>query len=114
MDSTSKAQVATPSGSPIDEENPPTTKASPMVALEEEESETQNDSDPIPAGSDPLEEVLSRPTLDSWYESGSLFPSIPANMWLPPVGWEWLVRKEDAIAVAIWIPPFQEILDLKI
>ncbi len=80
MDSTSKAQVATPSGSPIDEENPPTTEALPMVALEEEESETQNDSDPIPAGSDPLEEVLSRRTLDPWYESGSLFPSIPANV----------------------------------
>jgi hypothetical protein len=64
----------------MDEENPPTTEAPPMVASEGEGSETQSDSDPTPASSDPLENVLARPTLDLWYESVSLFPSILADV----------------------------------
>ena len=63
----------------MDEENPPTTEARPMVASEGEGSETQSDSDSTPASSDPLENVLARPTLDLWYESVSLFPSILAD-----------------------------------
>ena len=98
----------------MDEENPPTTEARPMVASEGEGSETQSDSDSTPASSDPLENVLARPTLDLWYESVSLFPSILADAWLLPANWEWLVKREDATADAIWVPPFQEILDLKI
>ena len=74
----------------------------------------QSDFDTTPAGSGPLEGILARPTLDPCYESGSLFPSVLANAQLPPTGWEWLVKREDATANAIWVPPFQEILDLKI
>jgi hypothetical protein len=114
MASSSKAQAATPGGSLIDEENLSTTEVSPMVVSEEEESETQSDLDPTSAGLGPLEGILARPTLDPWYESGSLFPSVPADARLPPADWEWLVKREDATADAIWVPPFQEILDLKI
>jgi hypothetical protein len=64
----------------MDEENPPTTEAPPMVALEEEGSGTQSESDPTLAGLDPLEKLLARPTLNPWYESGSLFPSIPTDV----------------------------------
>ncbi len=85
-----------------------------MVVSEEEESETQSDLDPTSAGLGPLEGILARPTLDPWYENGSLFPSVPADARLPPADWEWLVKREDATADAIWVPPFQEILDLKI
>uniref|UniRef100_A0A2N9JB30 Aminotransferase-like plant mobile domain-containing protein n=1 Tax=Fagus sylvatica TaxID=28930 RepID=A0A2N9JB30_FAGSY len=55
----------------MDEENPPTTEASPMVASEGEGSETQSDSDPTPASSNPLENVLARLTLDPWYKSAN-------------------------------------------
>ena len=85
-----------------------------MVASEEEGSGTQSDSDTTLAGLEPLEELLARPTLNPWYKSGSLFPSIPADVRLPLADWEWLVKREDATADAIWVPPFQEILDLKI
>jgi hypothetical protein len=51
-----------------------------MVALEEEGSGTQSESDPTLAGLDPLEKLLARPTLNPWYESGSLFPSIPTDV----------------------------------
>jgi hypothetical protein len=79
MASSSKTQAATPGGSPMGEEIPATTEAPPMVASEEEDSETQSDSDTTLAGSGPLEGILARPTLDPWYESGSLFPSVLAN-----------------------------------
>ena len=98
----------------MDEENPPTTEAQPMVASEEEGSGTQSDSDTTLAGLEPLEELLAHPTLNPWYKNGSLFPSIPADVRLPLVDWEWLVKREDTTADAIWVPPFQEILDLKI
>uniref|UniRef100_A0A2N9FDI1 Uncharacterized protein n=1 Tax=Fagus sylvatica TaxID=28930 RepID=A0A2N9FDI1_FAGSY len=114
MASSSKAQAETPGGSPMDKENPATTEAPPLVVSKEVDSDTQSDSNPISAGSGPLEGILAHPTLDPWYEGGSLFPSISANAQLPPAGWEWLVKGEDATADAIWVPPFQEILDLKI
>ena len=96
MASSSKAQAATPGGSPMDKK-----KAPPMVTSEEEESETQSDFDLTPTSSSPLEEILAHPTLNPWYESGSLFPSIPADVQLPSADWEWLVKRKDATANAI-------------
>uniref|UniRef100_A0A2N9H2H3 Aminotransferase-like plant mobile domain-containing protein n=1 Tax=Fagus sylvatica TaxID=28930 RepID=A0A2N9H2H3_FAGSY len=114
MASSSKAQAETHGGSPMDEGDPATTEALPLVASEEVESDTHSDFDPISTGSGPSEGILARPTLDPWYESGKLVPSVSAEARLPPAGWEWLVKREDAVADAIWVPPFQEILDLKI
>ena len=85
----------------MDEENLVTTVAPPLVASEETDNDTHSDSDPISAGSSPPEGILTRPTLDPWYESGSLFPSVLAKVRLPPVGWEWLVKREDAVADAV-------------
>ena len=85
----------------MDEENPATTVAPPLVASEETNSDTHSDSDPILAGSGPSEGILARPTLDPWYESGSLFPSVLAEARLPPAGWEWLVKREDTVADAV-------------
>ena len=98
----------------MDEENPAPTMVTPLVASEETDSGTYSDSDPISVGSSPSKGILAHPTLDPWYESGSLFPSILAEARLLPAGWEWLVKREDAVVDAVWVPPFQEILDLKI
>ncbi len=58
--------------------------------------------------------MLGRPMLDPWYRSKERFPSILGNPQPPPTDWEWLVRKEDAVVDADWVPPFQEIRDLQI
>uniref|UniRef100_A0A2N9I9H3 Aminotransferase-like plant mobile domain-containing protein n=1 Tax=Fagus sylvatica TaxID=28930 RepID=A0A2N9I9H3_FAGSY len=96
------------------EEHPNPEAAPPLMAPEETESDSHSDSDPVPAGTGSSEEILARPILDPWYESGKMFPSVPAEAQPSPSGWEWLVKKEDAAADAVWVPPFQEILDLKI
>ena len=114
MASSSRAQTKTHGGSSMDERDPTPTVAPPLVASEEAESDSHSDSDPIPVGSGPSEDILARPTLNLWYGSGKLFPSVSAEARLLPAGWEWLVKKEDAMADAVWVPPFQEILDLKI
>ena len=80
--------------------------ALPPVASKEAESDTHNDSDPISADSGSSEGILARPTLDPWYESGKLFPSVLAKARLPPAGWEWLVKRGDAVADAVWVPHF--------
>ena len=72
----------------MDEENPAPTMVTPLVALEETDNGTYSDSDPISVGSSPSKGILAHPTLDPWYESGSLFPSILAEAQLPPAGWE--------------------------
>ena len=114
MASSSRTHAETSGDSPMDKENPAPTVAPPLVASEETDSGTDSDSNPISAGSGPSEGILGRPTFDPWYESRSLFPSVLAETRLPPAGWEWLVKREDAVADAVWVPPFQEILDLKI
>jgi hypothetical protein len=63
---------------------------------------------------EPLEEVLGRPMVDSWYRSSERFPSVPANLPPLPVDWEWLVIQEDATTDTAWVPSFQEIRDLQI
>ena len=114
MASSSKTPAKTRGASSMGEEHPSPEAAPPLMAPEETESDTHSDSDPIPAGSGSSEEILARPILDPWYESGKMFPSVSAEVQPPPSGWEWLVKKEDAAADAVWVPPFQEILDLKI
>jgi hypothetical protein len=79
------------------EENLATTEAPPLVASEEAVSDTHNDFDLISTGSGPPEGILARPTLDPWYESGSLFPFVLVDARPPPAGWEWLVKREDAM-----------------
>ena len=114
MASSPRTPAKTRGASSMGEEHPSPEAAPPLMAPEETESDTHSDSDPVPAGTGSSEEILARPTLDPWYESGKMFPSIPAEVQPPPSGWEWLVKKEDAAADAVWVPPFQEILDLKI
>jgi hypothetical protein len=86
MASSSRTQAETHGGSSVDEENPAPIVAPPLVASEEAESDTHSNSDPISAGSGPSEGILARPTLDPWYESGKLFPSVSAEARLPPAG----------------------------
>jgi hypothetical protein len=114
MASSSRTPAKTCGGSPMDEEHPGPEVAPPLVASQEIESDTHSDPDPVSAGIGSSEEILARPTLDPWYESGKMFPSVSAEVQPPPSGWEWLVKKEDAAADAVWVPPFREILDLKI
>uniref|UniRef100_A0A2N9GEA6 Aminotransferase-like plant mobile domain-containing protein n=1 Tax=Fagus sylvatica TaxID=28930 RepID=A0A2N9GEA6_FAGSY len=114
MASSSKTPAKTRGASSMGEEHPNPEAAPPLMAPEETESDSHSDSDPVPAGTGSSEEILARPILDPWYESGKMFPSVPAEAQPSPSGWEWLVKKEDAAADAVWVPPFQEILDLKI
>jgi hypothetical protein len=114
MASSSRTPAKTRSGSSMDEGHPSPEVSPPLVPPEETESDTYSDSDPVSTGVGSSEEILARPTLDPWYESGKMFPSIPAEVQPPPSGWEWLVKKEVAAADAVWVPPFQVILDLKI
>jgi hypothetical protein len=64
----------------MDEEHPGPEVAPPLVASEETESDTHSDPDPVSAGIGSSEEILARPTLDPWYESGKMFPSISAEV----------------------------------
>uniref|UniRef100_A0A2N9HEB1 Aminotransferase-like plant mobile domain-containing protein n=1 Tax=Fagus sylvatica TaxID=28930 RepID=A0A2N9HEB1_FAGSY len=114
MASSSKTPAKTRGASSMGEEHRNPEAAPPLMAPEETESDSHSDSDPVPAGTGSSEEILARPILDPWYENGKMFPSIPAEAQPSPSGWEWLVKKEDAAADAVWVPPFQEILDLKI
>jgi hypothetical protein len=86
MASSSRTHAKTSGGSPMDEENPAPTVAPPLVASEVTDSGIDSDFDPISAGSGPFEGILARPTLDPWYESGSLFPSVLAETRLPSAG----------------------------
>ena len=52
--------------------------------------------------------------VDPWYRSSEWFPSVLANPQPPPVEWEWLVVREDAMADTAWVPAFREIRDLQI
>jgi hypothetical protein len=97
MASSSRTQAETPGGSPMGEENLATTEAPPLVASEEAVSDTHSDFDLISTSSGPPEGILARPTFDPWYESGSLFPFVPVDARPPPAGWEWLVKREDAM-----------------
>ena len=106
MASSSRTPAKTRCASSMGEEHLSPEAAPPLMAPEETESDTHSDSDPVPAGFGSSKEILARLILDPWYESGKMFPSIPVEVQPLPSGWEWLVKKEDAAADAVWVPPF--------
>ena len=59
--------------------------------------------------SEPLGDILGRPTIDPWYRNGERFPSVPASLQPPPADWEWLVIREDAARDVAWTLTFREI-----
>uniref|UniRef100_A0A2N9H6V3 Aminotransferase-like plant mobile domain-containing protein n=1 Tax=Fagus sylvatica TaxID=28930 RepID=A0A2N9H6V3_FAGSY len=83
------------SGTLAGEGDPPITGA---PAVPRDRGDDSGDSSSGSGSPEPLEEVLGRPMVDPWYRSREWFPSVPANPQPPPVDWEWLVVREDAMA----------------
>uniref|UniRef100_A0A2N9GHJ1 Aminotransferase-like plant mobile domain-containing protein n=1 Tax=Fagus sylvatica TaxID=28930 RepID=A0A2N9GHJ1_FAGSY len=50
---------------------------------------------------EPHGDILGRPILDPWYRSSERFPSVPAGLQPPPADWEWLIQRNEMLAVPL-------------